>query len=116
LEAVILTLSKVCAIPRRLGYGGGFLDRTLAALPVRLHVIGIACERGHVGSIHPQPWDVPVDCVVTEGGVYARREGRFEFLGAPAPARSCLAAPVCYAEEVDPEYFGPRACLCGHAR
>jgi 5-formyltetrahydrofolate cyclo-ligase len=93
----------------RLGYGGGFFDRTLAALPVRPHVIGIAYELGHLSSIRPQPWDVPVDFVVTERGVYERRDGRLEFLGAPAPAGSCLASPVCYAEEVDPEYFGPRA-------
>jgi 5-formyltetrahydrofolate cyclo-ligase len=93
----------------RLGYGGGFFDRTLAALPVRPHVIGIAYEIGHVGTIHPQSWDVPVDFVVTERGVYERRDERLEFLGAPGPAGSRLASPVCYVDEIDPEYFGPQA-------
>jgi 5-formyltetrahydrofolate cyclo-ligase len=92
----------------RLGYGGGFFDRTLAALPVRPHVIGIAYELGHITTIHPQPWDVPVDFVVTEQGIYERRGERLEFLGAPGPAGSSLASPVCYADEIDPGYFGPQ--------
>lgn len=92
----------------RLGYGGGFFDRTLAALPKRPHVIAVAHELAHLDTIHPQPWDIPVDFVVTERGIYERRAGRLEFLGAPGPAGSRLASPVCYAEEVDPEYFGPQ--------
>lgn len=60
----------------RLGYGGGFFDRTLAALPDRPRVIGIAYELARVPTIHPQPWDIPMDFVVTERGIYVRREGR----------------------------------------
>jgi hypothetical protein len=51
---------------------------------------------------------VPVAFVVTERGIYERRGGRLEFLGAPGPAGSALASPVCYVEEIDPDYFGPR--------
>jgi 5,10-methenyltetrahydrofolate synthetase len=90
----------------RLGYGGGFFDRTLAALAERPHVIGVAYEIGRIPTIHPQSWDIPVDFVVTERGIYERREGRLEYLGAPGPAGSQMASPVCYADEVDPEYFG----------
>jgi len=90
----------------RLGYGGGFFDRTLAALPKRPHVIAVAHELAHIPTIHPQSWDIPVDFVVTERGIYERREGRLEFLGAPGPAGSRMASPVCYADEVDPGYFG----------
>jgi len=90
----------------RLGYGGGFFDRTLAALEKRPHVIAVAHEVAHIPTIYPQPWDVPVDFVVTERGIYERREGKLEFLGAPGPAGSRMASPVCYADEVDPGYFG----------
>lgn len=65
----------------RLGYGGGFFDRTLAAIAERPEVIGIAYELGHVPTIYPQAWDVPVDFVVTERGIYQRRGGRLEYLG-----------------------------------
>jgi 5-formyltetrahydrofolate cyclo-ligase len=104
---VLLPMNAFDDAGYRLGYGGGFFDRTLAALPARPHVIGIAYELAHIGTIHPQPWDVPVDFVVTERGVYERRDDRLELLGAPGPAGSRLASPVCYVDEVDPEYFGP---------
>jgi 5-formyltetrahydrofolate cyclo-ligase len=108
-DSVLLPMIAFDDAGCRLGYGGGFFDRTLAALPRRPNVIGIAYELGHVPTIYPQPWDVPVDFVVTEYGVYERRAERLEFLGAPGPAGSALASPVCYAAEIDPDYFGPQA-------
>jgi 5,10-methenyltetrahydrofolate synthetase len=91
----------------RLGYGGAFFDRTLAALATKPLVIGIAYEAAHLDTIHPQPYDVPMDWIVTERGIYRRDGARLEFLGAPpAGAPSALSSPVCYANEVDPGYFG----------
>jgi len=91
----------------RLGYGGGFFDRTLAALPAKPVVIGVAHELVHLDTIDPQPWDVPMDWVVTERGIYRRDGARLEFLGAPpAGEPSALSSPVCYAGELDPGYFG----------
>lgn len=95
----------------RLGYGGGFFDRTLAALRAagrRIVAIGVAYEQARLGdALHPQPYDVPMDFVVTERGIYERRDCTLEFLGAPAAgAPSTRASPVCYADEVDPKYFG----------
>lgn len=91
----------------RLGYGGGFFDRTLAAAPRAPVVIGIAHELAHLDTIHPQPYDIPMDWIVTERGVYRRDGTRLEFLGAPlAGDPSALSSPVCYAGEVDPGYFG----------
>jgi 5-formyltetrahydrofolate cyclo-ligase len=91
----------------RLGYGGGFFDRTLAVLDPRPLVIGIAYEIAHLDTIHPQPNDIPVDWVVTERGIYRRDGERLEFLGAPSPAEpSAYSSPVCYAGELDPDYFG----------
>ena len=56
----------------RLGYGGGFYDRTLAAraaLPAsQPHVIGVGYGLAAIASIHPLPHDIPMDVVITEQG------------------------------------------------
>jgi 5-formyltetrahydrofolate cyclo-ligase len=53
----------------RLGYGGGYFDRTLAALDPRPRAIGIGTASARLATIHPQPHDVPMTAVVTEAGV-----------------------------------------------
>jgi 5-formyltetrahydrofolate cyclo-ligase len=50
----------------RLGYGGGFFDRTLAAMPFRPLVIGVGYELQRIPTIYPQPHDIPMSEVVTE--------------------------------------------------
>jgi 5,10-methenyltetrahydrofolate synthetase len=93
----------------RLGYGAGFFDRTLATFEKKPAVIGISYEMSKVPTIHPQNWDIPVDWVVTERGVYRRDGERLAFLGEPQPGEpSSLASPVCYANEIAPGYFGER--------
>lgn len=87
----------------RLGYGGGFFDRTLAALAKKPLAIGISYERARLETIHPQHWDIPMDYVVTERGVYRRDPEGLVFLGEPEPGSGTLASPVCYADE---HYFG----------
>lgn len=52
----------------RLGYGGGYYDRTLASLPDRPQAIGIGFEMARIATIHPQPHDIPMDRIVTEAG------------------------------------------------
>lgn len=52
----------------RLGYGGGFFDRTLAAMPFRPLVIGVGYELQRIPTIYPQPHDIPMSEVVTETG------------------------------------------------
>mgnify|MGYP001217495972 FL=1 len=51
----------------RLGYGGGFYDRTLAAMPFRPLVIGIGYDLQRIETIHPQAHDIAMDRVVTVG-------------------------------------------------
>jgi 5-formyltetrahydrofolate cyclo-ligase len=53
----------------RLGYGGGFYDRTLAAAPKRPVTIGIGHAACALETLYPQPHDIPMDHVVTEDGV-----------------------------------------------
>jgi len=87
----------------RLGYGGGYFDRTLAVLHPRPHVIGIAYEISSMASIHPETHDVPMDYIVTEAGIYRREpaENKVVFLGAPPGGElSALSSPVCYAGEL----------------
>lgn len=59
----------------RLGYGAGFFDRTLAGLPTRPRTIGVAYEIARLETIRPQPYDIPMDFVVTERTLYQRVNG-----------------------------------------
>ncbi len=56
----------------RLGYGGGYYDRTLAAWPVaaRPATIGIAFEAGRIDALPREAHDKPLDAIVTESAVY----------------------------------------------
>jgi len=53
----------------RLGYGGGYFDRTLAALVPHPMTIGVGFELARVADIRPQAHDLPLDAVVTETGI-----------------------------------------------
>ena len=99
-EAVLLPMNGWDAGGYRLGYGAGFFDRTLASLAKRPMVIGVTYEMAKLETIHPQEWDIPMDFVVTERGVYRRDAEGLVFLPAPEPGGSGeLSSPVCYADE-----------------
>jgi 5-formyltetrahydrofolate cyclo-ligase len=51
----------------RLGYGGGFYDRTIASRPTKPLVIGVGFALARLATIYPQAHDVPMDVIVTEG-------------------------------------------------
>lgn len=59
----------------RLGYGGGFYDRTLAAIPRPRLVIGVGLPLTALRTIHPQPHDIPMDVIVTGAGAVRWRAG-----------------------------------------
>jgi 5-formyltetrahydrofolate cyclo-ligase len=102
-EAVLLPMNGWDRQGYRLGYGAGFFDRTLASLAKKPLVVGISYELAKLDTIHPQAWDLPMDYVVTERGVYRRDPEGLAFLGEPDPGSGTLASPVCYADE---DYFG----------
>ena len=56
----------------RLGYGGGYYDRTLAAWPAanRPATIGVAFESGRCDALPHENHDMPLDAVVTESAIY----------------------------------------------
>lgn len=102
LDHVLLPMLGWDAQGYRLGYGGGFFDRTLASLPKRPRVIGLSYEHAYLQTIRPQPHDIPVDFVVTERGVYRREPEGLKFLDNP----QSFSSPPCYAGEMAPGYFG----------
>ena len=54
----------------RLGYGGGYFDRTLAAMPHQPLKIALAFELSAITTIRPQPHDIAMDFIVTEAGIH----------------------------------------------
>ncbi len=58
----------------RLGYGGGYFDRTLASLTPRPFTIGIGLQTAQIATIYPQPHDIPLDTIITEAGVQVERK------------------------------------------
>jgi 5-formyltetrahydrofolate cyclo-ligase len=50
----------------RLGYGGGYFDRTLAALARRPLTIGVGLEIQRIETIHPEAHDIKLDAIITE--------------------------------------------------
>jgi len=63
---VLVPLNAFDAAGYRLGYGGGYFDRTLAQM--RTIAIGVGFELGRVDSVLPQPHDLPMNWIVTESG------------------------------------------------
>jgi 5-formyltetrahydrofolate cyclo-ligase len=56
----------------RLGYGGGYFDRTLGSMVPRPVPIGVGFGFQAIATIYPQPFDIPMELVVTEAGVQRR--------------------------------------------
>jgi len=50
----------------RLGYGGGYFDRTIVAARPRPIAIGVGYDFAALETIDPQPHDIPMDAVLTE--------------------------------------------------
>ena len=95
LELILLPLVGFDPECRRLGMGGGFYDRTLGYLRLRRHwkaprLIGLAHECQKVEQLEAQPWDVPLDAVVTERRWYRASKGSERPGGEaqPVPANS----------------------------
>jgi 5-formyltetrahydrofolate cyclo-ligase len=59
----------------RLGYGGGFYDRTLAAIAPPPITVGVGYAHGFVPWLEAEPHDVPLDVILTEDGVHWQRSG-----------------------------------------
>jgi hypothetical protein len=92
-QTIVAPLVGFDASLYRLGYGGGFFDRTLAARKRPAEVIGVGFALFQLPTIKPQPHDIAMGRIVTERSA------------ALAPGNSS-SSPVCYAEESDRRYAG----------
>lgn len=70
-QVVVVPLLAFDRRGHRLGYGGGFYDRTLAGLLPRPLAIGIGFAAQQVDAVPVADTDAPLDLVVTEAGVIA---------------------------------------------
>lgn len=78
----------------RLGYGAGFFDRTLAAAHPRPLALGLAREASRMETIFPQPWDIPMDFILTEAGVHIAAGEPLRRLDDPADVAATAAALI----------------------
>jgi 5-formyltetrahydrofolate cyclo-ligase len=65
-DVLLVPLLGFDAANYRLGYGGGYFDRTLAALEPRAVAVGAGFEAGRIETIFPQAHDVPMEVIATE--------------------------------------------------
>lgn len=77
-DRVFMPLLGFDAQGNRLGQGGGYYDATLAfrrtwRLLTRPHLVGVAFECQRVLALHPDPWGVRLDVVLTECALYRMR-------------------------------------------
>jgi 5,10-methenyltetrahydrofolate synthetase len=137
-DAAIVPMNGFDEQGYRLGYGGGYFDRTLAALERRVLAIGVSFEALRLPTIYPQPHDISMDFVVTEAGIYRAGGGRLTLLDVaesaadttsllesrglprrrrPLPAvaaaeeTGACSSPPSYAHELAPDYFGGPAAM-----
>jgi 5-formyltetrahydrofolate cyclo-ligase len=66
-DVILVPLLAFDASGHRLGYGGGYYDRTLDALKAR--AIGIAYAGQEIAGVPREPHDRPLDMIVSENGV-----------------------------------------------
>lgn len=53
----------------RLGYGGGFYDRTLAELSPRPYTVGLGYGEGYVDDFEPEAHDIALDAILNNNGI-----------------------------------------------
>jgi 5-formyltetrahydrofolate cyclo-ligase len=68
-DVVLLPLVAFDEQGFRLGYGGGYFDRTLAEIAVKPTAIGVGFELARIDSVQPEDHDVRLDAIVTEDGI-----------------------------------------------
>lgn len=69
-DLILLPLNGFDGAGYRLGYGGGYFDRTLAALSPRPLAVGVGFEINRLPSIRPESHDQRLDWIVTEAGSF----------------------------------------------
>lgn len=104
--ALLVPLLGFDAAGYRLGYGGGYYDRTLATFDPKPLTIGVGYELGRLKTIYPQPHDIPLDAIVTEAGCARFRDRGAPLDGSGQAKELTYASPPCFMHELDPSYLG----------
>ncbi|MET3792744.1 5-formyltetrahydrofolate cyclo-ligase [Aquamicrobium terrae] len=65
-DVVVAPVVGFDAANYRLGYGGGFYDRTLAAMTKRPFKVGVGYAGARLATIHPHAQDIAMDAIVTD--------------------------------------------------
>jgi 5-formyltetrahydrofolate cyclo-ligase len=68
-DVILMPLLGFDKTGTRLGYGGGYYDRTLAGLGTKPLLVGLAFAAQELNHIPREAHDIPLDAVVTEAGV-----------------------------------------------
>lgn len=86
LDIIFLPLAAFDSQCHRIGMGGGFYDRTLAfkhrTQKTRPLLIGLAYHFQQVDNIAANPWDIPLDAVVTDEGYFYNPRVKSPFFNA----------------------------------
>ena len=77
-DALVVPLLGFDRAHFRLGYGGGYYDRTLAAAARRPLALGVASADAELHTIYPQPHDIPMDVIVTDRFILPADSGAAE--------------------------------------
>ena len=88
----------------RLGYGGGFYDRTLASLQPKPFTVGLGYDFAYLPHLQPEAHDVPLDAILARHRRHVAREVR--------PPRSPASRGPLPPEGADPPWGGPAADRC----
>jgi 5-formyltetrahydrofolate cyclo-ligase len=67
-DFLLIPLLAFNSTGHRLGYGGGYYDRTLAALPAAFR-LGCAFAAQQTQAIPTEPTDLPLNAIATENGI-----------------------------------------------
>jgi len=105
-EALLIPPVGFDARGYRLGYGGGYFDRTLAAMIPQPLKIGVAFEMSRIETIHPQTHDIPLDFFVTERCVYRNAPAGLQEVGDSAEVAG-LASALLTARYPSAEFSSP---------
>jgi 5-formyltetrahydrofolate cyclo-ligase len=65
-DTLVIPLVGYDRLGYRLGYGGGYYDRTVPTLSPRPRLVGLGFAGAQLATIYPQAYDIRMDCIVTD--------------------------------------------------